>query len=142
MARKRRRSNVVRYKARRGGASPALKKSQGQVISLRSRLRKLRTEGTGVVTVGQDWQNAAKLAFGVNAGAAIAGAVLAVQPTLGGFDTRLLVGAGLMAGGAFLLKGDAAAITVCAGAGMTAGWTQDNVQGMVEDATATTTTGT
>ena len=80
---------------------------------------------------------AAKLAAGVNGGAAAGGALVAMQPELLGFDSRLVAGAGFMAVGAFFLKGDAAAITVCACAGMVAGWTQDYVQTMVSATTST-----
>lgn len=130
---------VSRYKqkTKRRGASPALKKTQQQVIALRGRLRTVRA-GSGVQAVGKDWKTAAKLAAGVNGGAAAGGALVAMQPELLGMDSRLVAGASFMAVGAFFLKGDAAAITVCAGAGMVAGWTQDYVQTMVS-ATATTT---
>ena len=135
---------VARYKTRRRwstkrrGPSPALKKTQAQVLSLRQRLRKRTAGGSGVVTVGKDWQNALKLAAGVNGGAAAGGALAATMPEIAGFDSRIVAGGGLMALGAFFLKGDAAAITVCAGAGMVAGFTQDYVQTMVSAANGST----
>ena len=128
-----------KQKTRRKGASPALKKTQQQVIALRGRLRTVRAGSTGVQAVGKDWKTAMKLAAGVNGGAAAGGALVAMQPELLGFDSRLVAGASFMAVGAFFLKGDAAAITVCAGAGMVAGWTQDYVQTMVSATTSTTT---
>ena len=130
---------VSRYKqkTKRRGASPALKKTQAQVIALRGRLRKVRSSETGVQAVGKDWKTAAKLAAGVNGGAAAGGALVAMQPEIAGFDSRLVAGGAFMAVGAFFLKGDAAAITVCAGAGMVAGWTQDYVQTMVSATTST-----
>ena len=137
-ARKPKTRTVVRWKprSRRSGASPALKRANAQVINLRSRLRKVRSEGTGVKSVGKDWKTALKLGGAVNAGAALAGVTQALMPTVGPVDTRLAVGGGLMAVGAFFLKGDAAAMAVCAGAGMTAGLTQDTVQAALETTSA------
>ncbi len=126
---------VVRYKSRprRSGASPALKKAQGQLVNLRSRLRK-KGSTSGVQAVGKDFKTAAKLAVSVNAGAGIAGAINVYQPTVAGIDTRLVAGSALIAAGAMMLKGDMAAMAVCAGSGILAGYTQDSVQAMLESA--------
>jgi hypothetical protein len=117
---------------RRRGASPALKKTQAQVISLRSRLRNMRSQQTGIKAVQADWKTSAKTAVAVAGGGAIGGAAQFYTPDgIAGFDTRLAVGAGMVALGALVLKGDAAALVVCGGAGMLAGYAQDQTYNMI-----------
>ena len=132
MAKSRRKTSTTKVARSRKGASPALKKTQAQVINLRSRLRSMRSNTAGIKAVQSDWQTSAKTAGAVAAGGAIGGLAQFYMPEgVAGVDTRLAVGAGLVALGAVVLKGDLAALTVCAGAGMLAGAAQDKTYNMI-----------
>ena len=122
--RRRRRGTVARRKTRRG-PSPALKKAQAQVQGLRSRIRNIRSNGTGVAAVQANTKVAAQTAAFVAGGGVAAGAVQAYYPNVAGMDTRLVGGLALIATGAMFLKGDVGAAAVCVGAGMLAGQLQD-----------------
>lgn len=140
MAKSRRKTRTAVSRKRRRGASPMLKKTQNQVINLRSKLRNIRSQSTGIKAVQADWQTSAKTAAAVAVGGASGGLAQFYMPEgIGGFDTRLVAGTAFVAVGAMVMKGDMAALTVCAGAGMLAGYAQDKSYNMI--ATSATSAG-
>jgi len=108
---------------KRRGPSPLLKKAQARLAATRASLRKARQNSGG--------KSSALITVAANvAGGAVAGVITAMLPNVGPVDTRLLAGAGLVAAGAFVVKGKWGGWMMIAGGAVLACYASDVAEGI------------
>lgn len=78
----------------------------------------------------------------VAVGGAASGLVVAKLPTLGGFDSRAIIGGAMVLGGIWGLKGKPGSVVTLLGAGMVGAWAGDKVEAWATTASTTATTET
>lgn len=109
---------------RRSGPSPALARTQKALEAARAATRRARENASGKGA-------SIEAAVATVAGGASAGAVRAYMPEIAGFDSTLVLGAGLTAAGIFGVKGKIGGYLVNAGSGMLAVGVAELVEDML-----------